>query len=211
MKKEIFWFKNEFGVDRFVSLYLEETIHFVANYEIFFFPYFVSFTGKRVLVTTFADDTLRGIIRNTFTDKFNRQVYYITYCGRQTSEWNYVDKKYRNLIHRFTRSLYDFYESMTSVKDIQDDTIIDPFEWNPEGKPIEFHDEFEVDAAYDGFHYHVFRCKYCGIYSRDIDQHKNKRHYAEMHGATPLRRGTLMRPPVRPRRLTDDDLNAFEE
>lgn len=210
MKKEIFWFKNEF-VDRFVLLYLEETILFVANYEIFFFPYFVSFTGKSVLVTTFADMTLRGIIQDTSTDLLFEQLYYIEYYGRQESKWHYVDKTDRNVLHRFTRSMYDIYGSIAPVKDIQGDTIIDPFEWNPEGKPIKFHNEFNVDAANDGFYYHVFRCKYCGIYSREIAQHENEMHYAKIFGATPLRRGSLMRPPVRPRRLTHADLTEYEE
>lgn len=77
---------------------------------------------------------------------------------------------------------------------------------------IRFHKDdepFESDADDDNY-YHVYPCKYCGIFSNQIRIHMNHRHHGEMHGATPMLRGRLALQ-KRPRRLDLSQLEPPEE
>lgn len=57
----------------------------------------------------------------------------------------------------------------------RDDVIADPPEWNPTGKPIEFHQDI-LENDIDDDYYHVFLCEYCDMYTRDLFRHIKNEH-----------------------------------
>lgn len=135
-----------------------------------------NFSGSRVQVENNEGDILRGVVR----DISNRGV----------------------LVK------YDMKGKMKWVREymLRPDNVVDPPEWS-RGKPIQFHeDDFErrVFVDPDDGYYHVFRCTYCGMFTKYLDQHKAERHFENLPIITTPTRRRGMRPSQRPRNLFDE-------